>query len=157
MRLPVLATALTWTPGRRPRHTQPDMAPAWSWCVLRQPGNAPASPSPAPRPACPHRRPLSWRLPPLCPRCFLHAPPAAAHASYMSSAKKGEGKFEQETYKKVRKEAAFCESSEANHWWLWHALGCCWMTWEDVHNDPTSVSSSSSMLLWGAQRGPPSW
>lgn len=86
MRLPASATALTLTPGRRLQHTQPDMAPAWSSHVLQQPGNVPASLSPALRPGWPHHQLLCWGLRLLCPGCSPHAPRAAAHEFYISSA-----------------------------------------------------------------------
>lgn len=160
MRLPVLAAALTWTPGRRLQHTQQDMAPAWSSRVRWQPENAPASPSPAPRPRWLHRQPLCWGLRPLCPGCFPHAPPAAAHVSYISSVKRctqGErrdSKGEKEERQHFIEAVGLCGWTNNEEL---QVLGCWWIKWKAVHQDPTSASSSPSMLLWGAQRGPPSW
>lgn len=85
----VLLTLLTWTLERRLRRTRPDTAPFWSLHAPRRPGNAPGSPSPAPRPAWPHRQPLCSGHHPPCPRCFHRAPPAAARGFYISSAKEG--------------------------------------------------------------------
>lgn len=81
-----LATTLTWTPGRKLQSTRLDMARAWSLHALQQPGSAPESPSPAPRPTWPRHALLCWGLRLLCPGCSLRAPRAAARASYTFSA-----------------------------------------------------------------------
>lgn len=92
-RLPTMATALTWTPGRRLPRTRLDTAPVWSSHVRWQPWSAPVSPFPARRSGWPHHRSLCSGPRRPYPRCGLHAPPAAAHAFCIFSAGGGGAGF----------------------------------------------------------------